>query len=104
MSDFRWRWRAHAADKLRFMTNFFAEEAFGGNYQAKVTGLYEKAGLDVDIRSGAPQLNAMQWLLGGEVDVIMGKDITVLTSMEHNVPVITIAASFQWKDIPFVTY
>ena len=39
----------------------------------------------------------MQLLLGGEVDVIMGKDITVLTSMEHNVPVITVAASYQWE-------
>lgn len=88
---------ARAADKVRFLTNFYAEEAMGGNYQAKATGLYDAAGLDVEVRQGGPQLNAMQLLLGGEVDIIMGKDLTVLSSIEKGVPVITVAASYQWE-------
>jgi len=88
---------ARAADKVRFLTNFYAEEAMGGNYQAKATGLYYKAGLDVEVRQGGPQLNAMQLLLGGEVDIIMGKDLTVLSSVEKGVPVITVATSYQWE-------
>jgi NitT/TauT family transport system substrate-binding protein len=88
---------AYAATKVRFLTNFFAEQAHGGNYQALATGLYEKAGLDVTIVQGGPQINAMQLLLGGNVDIIMGKCTTVLNGIENNVPAITVAASYQWE-------
>ena len=41
-----------AATKIRVLTNFFAEPSAGGYFQAKATGLYDKAGLDVDVRPG----------------------------------------------------
>ena len=88
---------ARAATKIRFLTNFFAEQAHGGNYQALAVGLYQKAGLDVTIMQGAPQLNAMQLMLGGNVDIIMGKCVTVLNGIENGVPAITVAASYQWE-------
>ena len=55
-----------AATKIRFLTNWFAEAEHGGFYQAKATGLYDKAGLDVDIQMGGPQVNGMQLLGGGD--------------------------------------
>src|SRR5882757_10765562 len=87
-----------AADKVSFLTSWFAQAEHGGFYQAKATGLYEKAGLDVTIKMGGPQVNGMQLLLGGEADVIMGYDIQVLNSIAKGLPVITIGASFQ-KDL-----
>lgn len=36
---------ARAATKLRFLTSWFAQAEHGGFYQAKATGLYDKAGL-----------------------------------------------------------
>src|SRR5476649_2552509 len=66
---------ARAATKLRVLTNFYAEPGHGGIYQAKVTGLYEKAGLDVEIKQGGPQINGMQLLTGGEADILMGAAI-----------------------------
>ena len=64
---------ARAATKVRFLTNWFAEAEHGGFYQAKATGLYEKAGLDVDIQMGGPQVNGMQ-LLGGSHVILPGFD------------------------------
>jgi NitT/TauT family transport system substrate-binding protein len=89
---------ASAADKITMLTSWFAQAEHGGFYQAKATGLYEKAGLDVTIKMGGPQVNGMQLLLGGEADVIMGYDIQVLKSIEKGLPVVTIGASFQ-KDL-----
>jgi NMT1/THI5 like protein len=65
---------ARAAPKLRVLTNWFAEAEHGGFYQALATGLYEKAGIEVELRQGNAQLNGMQLLLGGEADIIMTYD------------------------------
>src|SRR5258706_8970625 len=89
---------ANAADKVTFLTSWFAQAEHGGFYQAKATGLYEKAGLDVTIKMGGPQVNGMQLMLGGEADILMGYDILVLKSLEKGLAVVTVAASFQ-KDL-----
>ena len=87
---------APAADKVTFLTSWFAQAEHGGFYQAKATGLYEKAGLDVTIKMGGPQVNGMQLLLAGETDVMMGYDLQVLKSLEQGLPVTTIGTSFQF--------
>ena len=87
---------ACAADKVTFLTSWFAQAEHGGFYQAKATGLYEKAGLDVTLRMGGPQVNGMQLLLAGETDVMMGYDLQVLKMLEQGHHVITIATSFQY--------
>ena len=89
---------ADAADKVTFLTSWYAQAEHGGFYQAKATGLYDKEGLDVTIKMGGPQVNGMQLLLGGEADVIMGYDFQVLTGLSKGLPVITIGTSFQ-KDL-----
>jgi NitT/TauT family transport system substrate-binding protein len=85
-----------AADKVTFITSWFAQAEHGGFYQAKAIGLYEKAGLDVTIKMGGPQVNAMQLLLAGETDVMMGYDFQVLRALEQGFQVMTIATSFQY--------
>jgi NitT/TauT family transport system substrate-binding protein len=87
---------APAADKVTFLTSWFAQAEHGGFYQAKATGLYEKAGLDATIKMGGPQVNGMQLLLAGETDVMMGYDLQVLKSLEQGLPVTTIGTSFQF--------
>src|ERR1700745_1078596 len=91
-----WSGAALAADKVTFLTSWFAQAEHGGFYQAKATGLYEKAGLDVTPKMGGPQVNGMQLLLAGETDIMMGYDLQVLKSLEQSLPVITIATSFQF--------
>jgi NitT/TauT family transport system substrate-binding protein len=87
---------AAAADKVTFLTSWFAQAEHGGFYQAKATGLYDKAGLDVTIKMGGPQVNGSQLLLAGEADFIMGYDIQVLKGREQNLPLVTVASSFQF--------
>jgi NitT/TauT family transport system substrate-binding protein len=87
---------APAADKVTFITSWFAQAEHGGFYQAKATALYEKAGLDVTIKMGGPQVNGMQLLLAGEADLMMGYDFQVLKALEQGFPVITVGTSFQY--------
>jgi NitT/TauT family transport system substrate-binding protein len=87
---------ALAADKVTFLTSWFAQAEHGGFYQAKATGLYDKAGLDVTIKMGGPQVNGAQLLLAGETDFLMGYDIQVLKGREQNQPLVTVASSFQF--------
>ena len=89
---------AHAADKVTFLTSWYAQAEHGGFYQAKATGLYDKAGLDVTIKMGGPQVNGMQLLLGGNADIIIGYDFQVLSGVAKGLPVTTVATSFQ-KDL-----
>jgi NitT/TauT family transport system substrate-binding protein len=87
---------ARAATKVRFLTNWFAEAEHGGFYQAKATGLYEKAGLDVDIQMGGPQVNGIQLLGGGDADIIVSYDIECLDSVAKGLPAVAIGAINQF--------
>src|SRR5260370_19667260 len=89
---------ASAADKVTFLTSWYAQAEHGGFYQAKAAGLYERENLDVTIKMGGPQVNGMQLLLGGEANVMMGYDFQVLSGLAKGLPVITIGTSFQ-KDL-----
>jgi NitT/TauT family transport system substrate-binding protein len=87
---------AFAADKVTFLTSWFAQAEHGGFYEAEAEGLYKKAGLDVTIEMGGPQINGMQLLLGGETDFMIGYDVQVLKALERHIPVTTVATSFQF--------
>jgi len=87
---------AFAADKVTFLTSWFAQAEHGGFYQAKAIGIYQQAGLDVTIKMGGPQVNGMQLLLGNETDLMMGYDLQVLKALEQGLPVTTVATSFQY--------
>src|SRR6476659_8343646 len=51
-----------AQDKVVVITNWFAQAEHGGIYQALASGLYKKHGLDVTVKMGGPQVNAIQLL------------------------------------------
>lgn len=87
---------ARAATKMTFLTSWFAQAEHGGFYQALATGAYQKAGLDVSIRMGGPQVNGLQLLTAGEAEIIMGYDIQTLASVEKGLPVVTVGTSFQY--------
>src|SRR3954463_212411 len=91
-----WSATAFGPDKVTFLTSWFAQAEHGGVYQAKATGLYEKAGLDVTLKMGGPQVNGAQLLLAGETDFMMGYDLQVLKMLEQGLPVIPVGTSFQF--------
>lgn len=86
---------AQALQKIVFSTDWLAEAEHGGFYQAVAEGTYGKYGLDVEIRMGGPQVNGLQLLAAGRLDVAMADALQVLSAVEHDVPVVAIAATFQ---------
>ena len=91
---------AHAAaggaqQRIVFATDWLAQAEHGGFYQALAEGTYRKHGLDVVIRMGGPQVNGLQLLAAGQLDVAMADGLQVLSAVEQNVPLTAIAATFQ---------
>ncbi len=87
---------AVAQEKFVYMTNWFAEAEHGGFYQAIATGIYKKAGLDVTVKMGGPQVNILQLMAAGQADCVMGSsDLQMIQTRESGVPVVTVAAFFQ---------
>ncbi len=112
--------QAFALDKVTFGTNWLAEAEHGGFYQAVADGTYEKYGLDVKIVQGGPQANNRLLLATGKLDFYMGANmIQAFTSVEQNVPTLSVASLFQkdpyifmshpgqgfdrWEDLPKAT-
>ena len=86
---------ATAQEKISFTTNWYAQAEHGGFYQALATGLYKKAGLDVTIKMGGPQVNIMQLMAAGQTDCVMGYDMQTITGWEQGINAVTVAAAFQ---------
>jgi NitT/TauT family transport system substrate-binding protein len=86
---------ARAQDRIVFATDWLAQAEHGGFYQAIAEGAYRKHGLDVTIRMGGPQVNGLQLLAAGQVDVAMGDGLQALSAIEQNIPLVAIAATFQ---------
>ena len=82
-------------DRVSFVTNWRAQAEHGGFYQAQTAGLYRSAGLEVELRSGGPQVNPAQLLLGGRVDMSMGNGVTALNFVQQNLPFLCVGAVFQ---------
>lgn len=86
---------AQAQQKFTYTTNWYAQAEHGGFYQALATGLYKKAGLDVTIRMGGPQVNIMQLMAAGQTDCVMGYDVQTIKGWEQGIQAVTVAAAFQ---------
>jgi NitT/TauT family transport system substrate-binding protein len=86
---------AGALEKLRFGLNWLPEGEHCGFFQAKATGLYDKAGLDVDLRSGGPDTNVAILAAAGQLDMAMGSSFTTLNLMGQGTAALTVAAYLQ---------
>lgn len=84
-----------AQEKFVYQTNWYAQAEHGGFYQALATGLYQRAGLDVTIKAGGPQLNSLQIMAAGQADCMMSTDFAMLIARNTGVPVVTVASVFQ---------
>src|ERR1051325_6091094 len=97
--------QAQPLDKVRFGTNWVAEAEHGGFYQALADGTYRKYGLDVTIVPGGPNINNRILLPVGKLDFFMSANsLQSFDAVEHNVPTIAVAASFQKDPQVFVAH
>lgn len=77
-------------------TNWKAQAAHGGFYQALADGSYRRHGLDVVIRQGGPQVNNRPLLPAGRIDFLMtGNLLHSFDNVRNGVPVVVVAAMFQ---------
>jgi NitT/TauT family transport system substrate-binding protein len=86
---------AAAADKVTLQLKWVTQAQFAGYYVAKDKGLYEKAGLDVTIKPGGPDIAPPQVIAGGGADVIIDWMPSALASREKGVPLVNIAQPFK---------
>lgn len=87
---------ASAQDKVVFATNWKAQAAHGGFYQAVADGTYRKFGLDVTIQQGGPQVNNRPLLPAGRIDFLMtGNLLHSFDNVKNGVPTVVVAAMFQ---------
>jgi NitT/TauT family transport system substrate-binding protein len=86
---------SHAQDKLTFSTDWLAQAEHGGFYQALAEGIYKKHGLDVELKAGGPQVNGLQLLAAGRIDIVMADALQVMSAVEQQIPVTAIAATLQ---------
>lgn len=87
---------ARAADKVSFGLDWVAEPEYGGYYEAIAEGLYKKAGLDVTIFQGGPQVNTAQLLISGKLDFdITSNAFLALNFVQEHIPYEVVAAGFQ---------
>ena len=59
--------------KVTLQTDWYAQPEHGGFYEAMLTGMYEDAGLAVDIAQGGPGAAGLEKLLTGRVDISIGR-------------------------------
>ncbi len=87
---------ATAQDKVTFGTNWRAQGAHGGFYQALVDGTYKRLGLDVEIVQGGPQVNNRPLLAAGKLDFLMaGNLLQSFDNVKNGIPTVVVAAFFQ---------
>lgn len=87
---------AWADDKVVFATNWKAQAAHGGFYQAVADGTYKKYGLDVTIQPGGPQVNNRPLLPAGRIDFLMtGNLLHNFDNVKNGLPTVVVAALFQ---------
>jgi NitT/TauT family transport system substrate-binding protein len=87
---------ARAADRITFGTDWLAEAEHGGFYQALADGSYARAGLEVLIKQGGPQVNTPLLLATGFYDfAIISNDSQALNLVREGSPYVIVAAYFQ---------
>ncbi len=83
-------------DHVVFATNWNAQAAHGGFYQALVDGTYARYGLDVTIRQGGPQVNNRPLLPAGRIDFLLtGNLLHSFDNLKNGIPTQVVAAIFQ---------
>ncbi len=86
---------ADAADQLVLQLKWLPDAQFAGYFVAEAKGFYRKAGLEVTIKPGEPDINPSQVLASGGADVAVDWLASALAARDRGVPVVNIAQIFQ---------
>jgi NitT/TauT family transport system substrate-binding protein len=81
--------------KVALLLNWYPEAEHGGFYAAQVHGIYEKYGLEVDIRSGGKTTLVPQELTLGRIQFGVANADDVLIARSQDVPLVALMAPIQ---------
>lgn len=81
-----------AKDKVVLMLNWYPEAEHGGFYAAKVHGIFDKYGLDVEIRPGGPNAPVVQELVTGRVQFGVANASDALLYRQQDAKVVALLA------------
>lgn len=95
---------AQALTPVIMQLNWHPQADFGGYFAAKAEGIYEKAGLDVTLKPGGPQLNIHQLLAAGQVDFVMGTSVRTMVIRNQGVPIVAVGAFYQKDPVTFMVH
>lgn len=96
---------AQERTKIVFLTGWTAQADYGGFYQAIAEGLYEKHGLDVQLREGGPGINSAQLLAAKAVDfTLVQSNDAVINLRRAGAPVTAVAAYAQKNQQTLITH
>ena len=84
-----------AARKVRLQLNWLPEPEFGGIYEAERAGLFARAGLDVEILKGGPDVPALQMAAAGRVELAIAAADEVVALREKGADVVALFATYQ---------
>jgi NitT/TauT family transport system substrate-binding protein len=93
-----------AAERIVFGLNWLPQAEMCGFFQARETGLYSAAGLDVEFVPGGPAINTAQLVGAGKYDLSMGSALTTLAMRKEGIPGVTVAAMLQISPSTFVAH
>lgn len=81
--------------KVQVQLNWFPESEFGGLYEAQQQGLFQNAGLEVELLKGGPSVPAPQMVASGQVDFAIVSGSQLLALRSQGAKVTGIFATFQ---------
>ncbi len=76
-------------------TDWYAQPEHAGFYQAQVDGLYEAAGMAVEIRPGANMTNVPQMVATGRIDFAVGTTDNLFMAASRGAPLVALIPYFQ---------
>jgi NitT/TauT family transport system substrate-binding protein len=84
-----------ASDKITLLLNWYPEAEHGGFYAALVHGIFEKHGLQVEIKPGGKTTVVPQELTIGRIQFGVGNADDVLMAREQSAPLVALMAPMQ---------
>ncbi|MFP4690399.1 MAG: ABC transporter substrate-binding protein [Bacteroidales bacterium] len=88
---------------LRFSPQWLPQAQFAGFYVASDQGFYQEAGLNVEIVHPRANVNVMELLKDGEVDVVSQFLVSAITARDQGLDLVNIAQLSQHSAILFVS-
>jgi NitT/TauT family transport system substrate-binding protein len=99
--------RAEGQQKLTKITlqlKWVTQAQFAGYYEAKAKGYYEKAGLDVTIKPGGPNIVPEQVVAGGQAQFGIDWLSSLMLSRAKGVPLVSIDQVFNKSGLTLITW